>query len=93
MDVIRIECPWCGPRDEIEFSYRGDASVQRPAPDAAASMFHDYVYARRNPRGWHAEWWHHSHGCRQFLRVVRHTLTHQVHAVGRATDSIDIPPE
>ena len=29
----RIDCPWCGPRDEAEFAYRGDATVRRPAPD------------------------------------------------------------
>ena len=33
-DMIRIDCPWCGPRDEIEFTYRGDATRARPAADA-----------------------------------------------------------
>jgi len=91
--MIQIRCPWCGPRDEIEFSYRGDATVRRPAADAPGEAFYDYVYARRNPRGWHKEWWHHSHGCRQYLQVVRHTLTHEVRAVARATDTIELPQE
>ena len=25
--MLRISCPWCGVRDEVEFRYRGDASV------------------------------------------------------------------
>ena len=91
--MIRIPCPHCGPRDEVEFTYRGDATVTRPGPDAPVEAFHDYVYSRRNPRGWHDEWWYHAGGCRQFLKVVRHTMTHAVHAAGLATDTMEIPAE
>jgi sarcosine oxidase subunit delta len=91
--VIRIDCPYCGVRDETEFDYRGDATVQRPAADATPDAFHDYVYTRGNPRGWHLEWWHHAAGCRQFLKVLRHTMTHEVRAVATATGRVDIPPE
>ena len=46
--MIRIDCPWCGPRDEIEFTYRGDATVHAAGRrDAPAEAFYDYVYARR----------------------------------------------
>ena len=91
--MIRIPCPHCGLRDEIEFTYRGDASVARPDGDAPVEAFHDYVYARGNPRGWHLEWWYHSGGCRQFLKVVRHTMTHEVRAAGLATATMEIPAE
>jgi len=91
--VIRIACPYCGARDEAEFSYRGDASVSRPPADAPMAAFHDYVYVRANPRGWHVEWWHHSGGCRQFLKVLRHTMTHEVRAVGLATAQLEVPSE
>ncbi len=91
--MIRIACPQCGVRDEVEFAYRGDATVVRPAGDAGGSAFYDYVYARGNPRGWHLEWWHHSGGCRQFLKVLRHTMTHEVRAVGVATAQLDMLPE
>lgn len=91
--MIRIDCPHCGLRDEAEFTYRGDASVTRPPAEAPLAAFHDYVYARANPRGWHLEWWHHSGGCRQFLKVVRHTVTHRVHAVGAAQDRLELPPD
>jgi heterotetrameric sarcosine oxidase delta subunit len=91
--MIRIDCPWCGRRDEAEFAYRGDASIARPAADAAPEAFHDYVYTRSNPRGWHVEWWYHAAGCRRFLKVVRHTLTHEVRAVLRATEVPEVPGE
>ena len=29
--MLLIDCPWCGPRDEIEFSYGGEAHRARPA--------------------------------------------------------------
>ncbi|MBV8909619.1 MAG: sarcosine oxidase subunit delta, partial [Gammaproteobacteria bacterium] len=32
--MLRITCPCCGERDEIEFRYRGDASRSRPAAGA-----------------------------------------------------------
>jgi heterotetrameric sarcosine oxidase delta subunit len=91
--MIRIACPDCGLRDEVEFTYRGDASATRPAGQAPVEEFHDYVYRRANPRGWHLEWWHHTGGCRQVLRVLRNTMTHEVCAVARAGETIEMPAE
>ena len=57
--MLLITCPWCGPRAHIEFTYGGDATVDRPAdPDAvSADEWLDHVYLRDNPRGPHNEWW------------------------------------
>lgn len=79
--MLRINCPWCGTRDEVEFRYRGDASLIRPAVDAGLEAYVDYVYQRDNHRGWHAEWWLHVAGCRRLLVIERHTLTHEIRAV------------
>jgi heterotetrameric sarcosine oxidase delta subunit len=76
--VLLIRCPWCGPRAQVEFTYGGDASAVRPAIDAPQSAWVDYVYLRDNPRGEHDERWHHSAGCRQWLRVRRDTRTHAI---------------
>jgi heterotetrameric sarcosine oxidase delta subunit len=78
----RIDCPFCGLRDDIEFRYRGDASVTRPAPDAGIEAYAAFVYERTNPAGWHLEWWQHVHGCRATLKVQRHTVTHAIAWVG-----------
>jgi sarcosine oxidase subunit delta len=80
--MLRIPCPFCGPRDEAEFRYRGDASLARPAADAPIEAFAAYVFDRDNPRGWHLEWWQHTGGCRRALKVRRHTLTHEIAWVG-----------
>lgn len=82
IEMLRIACPHCGPRDEAEFRYRGDAGVARPPADAAAQAFLDYVYLRQNPAGWHMEWWQHAAGCRAVLKLRRNTLTHAIDWVG-----------
>jgi methylglutamate dehydrogenase subunit B len=87
----RIPCPWCGLRDEAEFAYGGDATVSRPAPEAPLDAFHDYVYTRANPRGWHLEWWQHVAGCRQWLKLVRHTLSHEIGASARPDQDLELP--
>ncbi len=89
--MLRIDCPWCGVRDEAEFKYGGDATVKRPAADGNAESFYRYTYERANPKGWHLEWWHHAAGCRQWLKVVRHTVTHEIRTVAKAGDDVPAP--
>lgn len=84
----QIACPHCGVRDEAEFTFRGDATQPRPAPDAGPDAMFDYVYTRANPKGWSVEWWHHVGGCRQWIKVWRHTVTHEIRATAKATDDI-----
>ena len=86
-----IKCPWCGVRDQAEFVYRGDATVRRPEATADADAFFGYTYLRDNPMGWHLEWWHHVGGCRQWIQVVRNTLTHEIAATAKATESPQVP--
>ena len=90
--MLRIPCPCCGERDEIEFRYRGDATKARPSIDAGADAFVAYVFERDNPHGWHAEWWLHVAGCRRLLKVIRHTMSHDIRAVLAPTDEATLPP-
>jgi len=85
--MLRISCPWCGLRDESEFRYRGDATRTRPVADSGLEAYSAYVYERGNPREWHTEWWLHVAGCRRLLKVVRHTLTHEIRSVEAAAGS------
>jgi sarcosine oxidase subunit delta len=86
--MLRINCPICGLRDETEFSYGGDATVVRPAPDETnADVWFDFVFLRDNPRGPHREYWHHAKGCRQWLVVERDTLTHKIGGAVLARDA------
>lgn len=76
--MLLIPCPWCGARAQVEFTYGGDATVQRPAFDAPVAAWVEFVYLRDNPAGAHDELWHHSAGCRQWFRVRRDTRTHEI---------------
>ncbi|HWU02965.1 MAG TPA: sarcosine oxidase subunit delta [Novosphingobium sp.] len=78
---MRIPCPFCGSRDSREFVYRGDAAPTRPMGEDAttdSNAMYDYVYLRDNPAGLIEELWYHAQGCRNWLRVARHTRTHEV---------------
>ena len=76
--MMLLPCPYCGPRDVVEFAYGGDANARQPASDAPLEAWNAYVYLRENPRGPHDELWQHSAGCRRWIRVKRNTLTHEV---------------
>jgi sarcosine oxidase, subunit delta len=80
-----IECPWCGPREETEFHYGGQAHVAYPDDPAALTdeQWAHYVFFRANPKGEFAERWCHSVGCRRWFNAVRDTATYRFHGVYR----------
>ena len=87
---MRLTCPYCGERDRHEFTYRGDATPQRPplrilsrgeTTLASDDRVFDYVYMRDNIPGRMQELWQHADGCRAWLVVQRDVTTH---AVGRS---------
>ncbi len=80
--MMLITCPWCGPRDETEFHYGGEANLAHPAEPFALTdaEWADYVFTRANPKGAFAERWSHSAGCRRWFDVVRDTVTHEIEA-------------
>ncbi len=78
--MLLIRCPWCGERAQTEFRYVGDAWRTRPEAleQATEETWFSHVYLRENPRGAHREFWQHVGGCRQFVKVVRDTATHEI---------------
>ncbi len=81
--MLRLSCPFCGTRDEVEFHCGGDAHVVRPGPEVSDAEWSDYLFNQRNPRGVHYERWCHAFGCGQWFNVARNTFTHEIHAVYR----------
>ena len=81
--MLQISCPWCGPRDETEYHYGGQAHVAYPEDPAALSdkEWAAYLFFRDNPKGPFAERWVHSTGCRRWFNVVRDTRSYEVLAV------------
>lgn len=82
--MLRIECPYCGIRDQTEFRFGGETSVHRPArPEQADDgEWADYLFYRDNLKGLHAERWLHSYGCHRWFTVLRDTVTHEMRSVG-----------
>jgi heterotetrameric sarcosine oxidase delta subunit len=78
--LLYIPCPWCGPREETEFSYGGEAHIVRPKDPSAQSdeEWADYLFMRVNSRGPHREQWCHSAGCRRWFNVARDTVTYRI---------------
>jgi len=83
--MIAIPCPWCGERDESEFSYGREAHVDYPADPQALDdrQWAEFVYVRANDKGPLRERWCHSAGCRRWFNVVRDTVSYKVLAVYR----------
>jgi heterotetrameric sarcosine oxidase delta subunit len=83
--MLLIHCPWCGPREEVEFHYGGQADVSRPAAplDTDDVTWSEYLFVRANPKGMFAERWSHSAGCRRWFAVLRDTVTNEITDVRR----------
>ena len=78
--MLQIDCPHCGPRAQVEFTYERtlDSVVQ---PDADPSEAMARLFARANPRGLDEEVWRHTFGCRAWLVMTRHRVTHAIEAI------------
>ncbi|MGX9888199.1 sarcosine oxidase subunit alpha family protein [Streptomyces sp. NPDC002276] len=84
--MLLIPCPWCGPRDEAEFHYGGQAHVAYPEnqADLTDEEWARYLFFRANPKGPFAERWSHAAGCRRWFNAVRDTSTNEILRVYRS---------
>ena len=82
-----IPCPYCGPRDVREFTYKGAALLDRPAPDAGDAAWDDYLHLRDNPAGETRDLWYHGAGCTGWLVVTRNTVTHEITGAELASEA------
>ena len=78
--MFTIRCPYCGERDQSEFSNGGEAHVARPKDPEQISdrEWSEYVFIRANPKGIYYERWVHTHGCKKWFNAVRNTSTHEI---------------
>ncbi|CAM4027279.1 sarcosine oxidase subunit delta [Helcobacillus massiliensis] len=91
--MLLIDCPHCGPRDEIEFSYGGEAHVVYPEDPSVLNdaEWGRYLFYRENPKGDFAERWIHSGGCRKWFNAIRNTATYEfkgTYAMGEKAPTI-----
>jgi len=78
--MMRINCPHCGKRDEIEFTWGGEAHLVRPLhpEELSDEQWASYLFMRQNPKGLHHERWCHTYGCGQWFNVIRDTQSHKI---------------
>ncbi|WP_374049272.1 sarcosine oxidase subunit delta [Sinomonas sp. ASV486] len=81
--MLLITCPNCGPRDETEFHYGGQAHVAYPENPAELTdtEWSRYLFYRENPKGTFAERWVHTAGCRKWFNALRDTVTYEFKSV------------
>lgn len=77
--MLLIDCPHCGPRNEVEFHYGGEAHVPYPEDPSALDdrEWSRYLFYRANTKGILAERWQHSAGCRKWFNALRDTRTYR----------------
>ena len=78
--MLLIKCPYCGERDQSEFTNGGEAHVTRPKnPEQVTDReWAEYVFIRSNPKGIYYERWVHAHGCKKWFNAVRNTSTDEI---------------
>ena len=88
--MLNIKCPHCGERSQKEFAYGGDGTIKRPDlnSDVSDKDWDDFVYLRKSPRGKHVEFLHHIAGCRQWFRVQRDTVSHEIFKTAKLDEEI-----
>ncbi|MDA1091109.1 MAG: sarcosine oxidase subunit delta [Proteobacteria bacterium] len=94
--MIVIRCPYCDElRHEEELEYGGEAEIVRPAPPESVSdeEWAAYLYMRTNTKGHHHEQWCCRAGCGQWFKVVRDTVSHEVHEILRFDGTFSHPTE
>ena len=82
-----IPCPWCGNRDEAEFSYGGEVTTE---PDPIVSDdkdWADYVFNVNGEPGIRREWWHHGPSGIWFI-LERDTRTDTVVQILDSKDAV-----
>ncbi|MCY4168191.1 MAG: sarcosine oxidase subunit delta [Rhodobacter sp.] len=77
--MLPIPCPFCGPRNEAEFSFGGPVKPDRPDPQTTSDEdWVEYLTVAPNPIGPVEERWWHVRGCGKWFAIWRDTRTHDI---------------
>ena len=90
--MLKISCPFCGPRNEVEFVHGGPLKARRPddASPLEDQAWVEYLTVPQNPLGPVQERWWHVRGCGSWFTITRDTLNHDILSHDIVTDNIVI---
>ena len=90
--MLKIDCIWCGPRGEEEFTFGGPSHIERPVftKDLSDEKWANYLFFRDNKKGLACERWGHTHGCGQWFNMVRDSVSHEILAVYRIDEKTPV---
>ena len=94
--MLLIDCPHCGPRNETEFHYGGQAHIAYPEDPHTLDErgWAEYLFYRDNPKGMFAERWQHGAGCRKWFNALRDTSTYEftaTYGIGEPRPDVNAP--
>jgi heterotetrameric sarcosine oxidase delta subunit len=77
--MLLIPCPYCGGRDESEFSYGGPA-IKYPDVERSVSIesWHRVLHLSDNSATVIREYWYHGAGCECWIEINRDLETHEI---------------
>ncbi len=83
--MLLISCPYCGERDESEFSY-GGPSAKYPAMNSSTSIekWHRTIHLPGSSQKVLREYWYHESGCEQWIEINRDIDSHEITLVSGA---------
>ena len=78
--MLKISCPFCGPRNEVEFAHGGPLKDRRPedASPLEDQAWIEYLTVPQNPLGPVEERWWHVRGCGSWFTITRDTRSHDI---------------
>ena len=90
--MLLIPCPYCGERDESEFTY-GGSSRNYPTFDEGRSIsdWYQSVYLPKLHQNVLCEYWYHTAGCEQWIELKRDLCTHKIELVSSQEISSTVP--
>ena len=83
--MLLIDCPYCGERDESEFSYGGRCIVYPPLDSSTTrGDWHRAIHLHDGSQNVINEYWYHEFGCEQWIGIKRDIESHEITSTSTA---------
>ena len=94
--MLLVKCPWCGEREQVEFSCHGEACMPRPSKGGDAlddEAWGEYLFFKENAKGLTWERWQHTFGCRRWFVALRDNVNDTFLGTAKPRDPLPSVPK